>query len=168
MTIWDILLNIPARAPIWVWPLLAWMIWDGARAMRYRTVGIWFFWAMPLFGLIALRGRLETAAPEVDLPVFLAAYVLGLRFGHWFQGHVIVEKAVRHVIVRGEALTLIMLMIIFWINFARGVIAAISPDLLANLGVVACLAIISGFVAGQFAGRAIRVLQAPRSRLVGA
>lgn len=162
MTAWDIISNIPSRTPIWVWPLLLWMIWEGVRAMRYRTVKIWIYWMLPFFALMSVRGRLESAAPEVDLPIFAAAYFFGVAFGAWFQGHVIVERARCSVTVKGEALTLIMLMAIFWMNFARGVIEAISPDLMQTYLVIGLLAGVSGAVSGQFAGRALRVLRAPQ------
>ena len=161
MTAWDVISNIPARAPIWVWPLLVWMLYEGVSCLRYRTVAIWVYWMLPLFALMSVRGRLEAAAPEIDLPVYFAAYALGVAFGHWFQGHVLVERTAAHVVVRGEALTLIMLMTIFWMNFARGVVEAISPDLLLDPLTIAALAAIGGIASGQFAGRALRVLRAP-------
>lgn len=162
MTAWDLIINIPARAPIWVWPLFLWMVWEGVSAMRRRTVAIWVYWMLPFFALLSVRGRLEAAAPEIDLPVYLIAYAAGLTFGHWFQGGVIIEKTAKQVAVRGEPLTLIMLMAIFWMNFVSGVIKVISPDLMANLVTIAILAAISGAVSGQFAGRALRVLRAPQ------
>ncbi len=161
MTAWDLISNIPARAPIWVWPLLTWMIWEGVSAMRARRVAIWVYWMLPFFALISVRGRLEAAAPEVDLPVYAAAYVLGLAFGHWFQGRVLIERLAKQVAVKGEPVTLIMLMIIFWMNFVSGVITAISPDLMESYVTIAILAAIGGAVSGQFAGRALRVLRAP-------
>lgn len=161
MTAWDLITGIPARAPIWVWPLLLWMIWEGVSAMRNRKVAIWVYWMLPFFALIAIRGRLEAAAPEVDLPVYAAAYALGLVFGHWFQGRVLIERTAKQVVVKGEPLTLIMLMTIFWMNFVSGVIEAISPDLMESYATIAILAAISGVVSGQFAGRALRVLRAP-------
>ncbi len=162
MTAWDIISNIPAGAPIWVWPLLLWMIWEGVSAMRNRSVAIWVYWMLPFFALISVRGRLEAAAPEVDLPVYAAAYALGLAFGHRFQGGVLIERTAKQVAVKGEPLTLVMLMTIFWMNFVSGVIKAISPDLMESYLTIAILAAISGAVSGQFAGRALRVLRAPQ------
>ena len=161
MTAWDVISNIPGRAPVWVWPLLAWMIWEGVSAMRRRSVAIWVYWMLPFFALIAVRGRLEAAAPEVDLPVYFAMYGLGAVFGYRFQGGVLIKRVAKHVEVRGEPLTLIMLMTIFWMNFVSGVIKAISPDLMTSYVTIALLAAISGAVSGQFAGRALRVLRAP-------
>lgn len=162
MTAWDLISNIPARAPIWVWPLLLWMIWMGVSAMRRRTVAIWVYWMLPFFALISVRGRIEAAAPEIDLPVYFAMYALGVAFGYWFQGGVLIERAAKQVVVSGEPLTLIMLMAIFWMNFVSGVIEAISPDLMTSFVTIAILAAISGAVSGQFAGRALRVLRAPQ------
>lgn len=164
MTAWDVISNIPARAPIWVWPLFLWLVWEGVSAMRHRTVALWVYWMMPFFALISVRGRLLSNAPEIDLPVYFALYALGAAFGHWFQGRVLIERGTREVIVRGEALTLLMLMTIFWMNFAQGVIEAISPDLLQNPATIASMAAISGAVSGQFAGRALKVLRAPVRR----
>lgn len=161
MTAWDVISNIPARAPIWVWPLLVWMIWEGVSAMRRRSVAIRVYWMLPFFALISTRGRLEAAAPEIDLPVYFAMYALGVWFGHWFQGRVLIERAAGQVLVKGEPLTLVMLMAIFWMNFARGVIEAISLELMQSYWMIAVLAAISGAVSGQFAGRAVRVLRAP-------
>ena len=161
MTAWDVISNIPARTPVWVWPLFAWMLWEGVSCMRYRTVAIWVYWMLPFFALLSVRGRLQSEAPEIDLPVYFAAYALGFTAGHWFQGRVLVERTARHVVVKGEPLTLIMLMTIFWMNFAHTVTKAISPDLMQQFWMVASLAASSGAVSGQFAGRALRVLRAP-------
>ena len=75
----------------------------------------------------------------------------------------IIEKSDRRVAVKGEVLTFIMLMTIFWMNFAGGVLSAVAPEVMASMPAIALLASIGGIVSGLFAGRALRVLRAPVS-----
>jgi hypothetical protein len=41
-------LRILINTPLWVWPLLAYLIWQGAQALRIRTQPIWRMLIVPL------------------------------------------------------------------------------------------------------------------------
>ncbi len=161
MTALDLIEGVFTRAPIWVWPLFLWMAWTGVRAMKARSTPVWTYWLLPLFALFSVHSRLHAGRPEFDLPFYAAAFFSGLMLGYWFQGRVIIEKSDRRVAVKGEVLTFIMLMTIFWMNFAGGVLSAVAPEVMASMPAIALLASIGGIVSGLFAGRALRVLRAP-------
>lgn len=64
-------------APIWVWPLLAVLLFVGMRARHERTVPVGLIYGLPLLGVMAVRSVLAVPAAGVIWLVFAVAYVLG-------------------------------------------------------------------------------------------
>jgi hypothetical protein len=54
-------LRILINTPLWVWPLLAYLIWQGAHALRIRTQPIWRMLIVPLVFFLMDLSRLVTA-----------------------------------------------------------------------------------------------------------
>ena len=54
-------LRILINTPVWVWPLLAYLIWQGAQALRPRTQPIWRMLIVPLVFFLMGLSRLVTA-----------------------------------------------------------------------------------------------------------
>ena len=149
-------------APLWVWPLLAMLLALGLNAMRTRTTPAWPLYGLPLLGVLSLRSVSALEAANWVWGVFALAYALGAVFGLRFQARRILKKAGRKVLLKGEALTLPSVMVLFWANFALGVLSAVAPDVLASLGFQAGFASVLAGVSGSFLGRAAAILRAPR------
>lgn len=145
------------NAPIWVWPLLVLLLFVGLRATRPRRAPIALFYALPFLGLLGLRSLLALPAPGWGLALWAVLLLIGAAAGYRLQGRWLIERSCSTVTLRPEWLTLIVVMILFWSNFATGVIRAIAPDLLTAPGYIATLAIVLGLCSGTFPGRAIRV-----------
>nr|ABY79049.1 hypothetical protein [endosymbiont of Ridgeia piscesae] len=148
-------------APIWVWPLLVLMITLGLIASKGRSrsyIPIYFFWLLGFLSLNAVNGL--TPAPVI-WGIFGVAYLLGAAFGYRFQGRIIISKSGGRITLKGEWLSMNVLMTIFWMNFVGGVVQAISPEAYASTGFHALFAVVAGLASGTFIGRALRVFITP-------
>ena len=118
------------QAPLWVWPLLALLIVAGLRALRDRRAPIWLTYAMPAFVLLALR-TLGTLEPGISAWVIFGVVwgIAGL-LGYRIARRWVLYREGSRVHLRGEVVTLVALMVIFWANFAAGVLDATAPEVL--------------------------------------
>ncbi len=147
--------NIIHGAPIWVWPLLVVLIVLGLIASKERTrsvVPMYFFW---LLGLLSLNAVNSLPATGLIWALFGVAYLVGATLGYRFQKRIIIRKTGLQITLKGEWLSLIVLMTIFWMNFVGGVVGAISPETVASFGYHAGFATIAGLAAGSFIGRSL-------------
>lgn len=153
------LIRLVTDAPVWVWPLLAGLIFIGLRAAREREVAVGVFIAFPFFGLISLGAMIRAGAPVAGWTAFALALGAGALAGDRYQGGVLLSRGRRTVRVRGEWMTMATVMAIFWTSYALGVASALTPELVATLPIALGSAALSGVVSGLFAGRALRVLR---------
>jgi hypothetical protein len=153
--------RILAGAPVWVWPLLVLLVVLGIVASRDRTrsaVPMYFLW---LPGLLSVRSVYALDAPGSVWAVFGGACLAGAWLGDRFQRRIIVAKQGAMIKVRGEWLTLGVMMVIFWMNFASGVVRAISPETVASPVYMSVFAVLAGLAAGSFSGRSLRTFLMP-------
>ena len=149
-------------APIWVWPLLALLVFIGLRATQPRTFPAWPLYFLPLLGLLPVNAVNGLSPAPMIWVAFLCAYGAGVAFGYWFQARVVVSKTAKDVSSRGEYVTLIALMVVFWMNFVAGLFQAVAPAMYASSGFHMAFATLAGIAAGSFGGRALRVLLMPQ------
>lgn len=150
-------MSIFTEAPLWIWPLLAGLVSVGLRALRERRVPTWMIYALPVLVVLALR---SVAGLEPGLPgwaVFVLVWAGSALVGYRLANRWVIERADGHVRLRGEALTLVALMVIFWANFAAKVLEAVAPATLHSAVGIGAFAGLLAAANGQFAGRALRV-----------
>lgn len=155
------LTGILTGAPIWVWPLLVVLITLGLLASKSRTrpcLPTYLYW---LLGLISLNALNALSPAPVVWMAFAAAYLLGAWLGYHFQKRIIIAKSAGRITLKGEWLSMLVLMLIFWMNFVGGVINAISPEVYASTTYHMVFATVAGLAAGTFIGRALRVFLTP-------
>lgn len=144
-------------APVWVWPLLAVLLIVGMRARHMRTVPAGLVYALPLLGIMALRSVAALPAGGWIWAIFALAYGAGAWGGYLLQRGWILGHEDGRVRLAGEWLTLTVMMVIFWANFAGGFLRAVTP---AVYGGAIFMIVFAGLLAacgGSFAGRALRV-----------
>lgn len=151
------LLSILNGAPIWVWPLLALLVFFGLKATRNRVTPTLPIYLLPLLALLPLNAVNSLQGAGFLWAVFGLAYVIGGLLGFAFQRRIISQKSAGRVTLRGEWVTFAVVMAVFWMNFVGGVVGAISPDTYASNGFHIMFATIAGLAAGSFIGRALRV-----------
>jgi len=151
------ILQFIAGAPLWVWPLLVLLIMIGLRATRRRTTPALLFYLLPLLVAINLVRlfRLDPV-PGVWAAYFLA-YAIGAAAGAAMQKHWLLACGRTWIELKGEWVTLLTVMVIFWSNYLFGVLNAIRPDLAMQAKVQIEIFTPVGFFAGTLLGRALRV-----------
>lgn len=154
---------IVSGAPIWVWPLLLLLILLGLRASRTRTAPTVFFYLLPFMAILSLRSVNALPIAQTVWVFFGVAWVIGGYGGYVFQRKRLIAKSRRRVTLKGEWLTLLVLMLIFWMQFVSGIIKAISPETYASANFHMAFASIAGLVAGTFVGRALCLIMAPNT-----
>ena len=150
--------GILTGAPIWVWPLLAVLVWLGLRSSKQRRVPVWLVYAMPLLALTSFERILALAEKPYGLHGYLAGYALGTLGGWIGQRRWLITKSNGIVEVKGEWFTLLAVMTIFWANFVQGVLGALAPDVLAAPLYAPIFAMVIGIPGGFFLGRTARTV----------
>jgi hypothetical protein len=148
-------------APIWVWPLLAFLIGYGIRASRDRDTSVWPVYLVPLLGLITLKTIMSSSGGQVVWLGYVAAYVSAGIAGYALQRRWLVEKFENRVTLKGEWLTFGVVMVLFWSNFAFGVTRVLAPDVIAQVSNQVIYAIVVGIASGSLLGRALQVALVP-------
>ena len=153
--------DILTGAPIWVWPLLFGLVLLGLKASKNREALCLPSYFYPLLGLLSVNAVYALGAGGAVWLGFGVAYLVGAVLANRFQKRVILGKSAKHVRLKGEWLTMAVLMVIFWMNFVGGVMAAVSPATFATIGFQAGFALAAGLAAGSWAGRALRTFTTP-------
>lgn len=151
--------EILTEAPIWVWPLLGVLLFLGIRATRPRQAPVYLFYCLPLLGLISLNSARSLPHQPIVWGCFGMGYLIGVIFAYSLQGKWLLEKQGATVSLDGEWFTLLTMMIVFWMNFAGGVAAAIGPQIYSSIGFTSVFTIVTGWASGCFLGRALKVIR---------
>lgn len=154
----QLFLGIWQGTPIWVWPLFGVLLVIGFMSMRDRKSSIIPYFFYPLFGLSAANAISSLVHTPLNWIVFGLAYLVGLAWAFRWQDGLIIRKTGWKMQLRGDRITLLILMIIFFSNFVNGVVAAVSPHLREEILFTIIFATIVGACAGSFSGRALRVI----------
>jgi len=153
--------QVAGAAPVWVWPLLVALIALGISRMRDREMPVWRLMLLPaiLAGsslLTALIGSLSGQLNSSGLAAMGIGLGLGMAAGWMSLRAVAVTRlAGNRVLVKGEAVSLIAIVVIFASRFAAGAVTALAPDLLDSPGVAELFVLVPVFCAGVMAARAL-------------
>lgn len=147
-------------APIWVWPLLVLLLLIGFRASKPRQTSVIIFYFLPFFGMITLRNVTTLPMQEFAWAGFAGGYVAGVAYAYVRQGKWLLSKQGRTVFLAGEWFTMVSLMVMFWMNFAGGMMKALSPQTYESMAFIVLFTLLIGGASGSFLGRGIRVIAA--------
>lgn len=155
--------GILAGAPVWVWPLLVLLLVLGWRSSRTRRTPMLLVYALPLLGIMTLGSLRALPEPSVVWTGFGIGYVLAAMICFRLQRRWTLERSRSFVTLLGEWLTLTVIMIMFWANFASGFLQQVSPDTHASVPFLAAFSCAIGAASGSFLGRAVQVMTNPRT-----
>jgi len=147
-------------APIWVWPLLALLVWIGLRASRKRSTHVYSVYFMPLIGLISIASIARLPRPQLVWSCYLMAYLVGAGLGHRLQARWLLGRCGTQVILSGEWFTFSAVLTIFFANFCAGTLRAVNPQVYADPVFLAAFPAIIALMSGTFLGRALRTVYA--------
>jgi hypothetical protein len=151
--------GILTHTPPWVFALLAYLVWQGLKALQPRTTSIWralivpavfIIWGVSRIGL----GHQDSLSPLVAwIIAALALLPIGVLTPRPFE----VNHASGQIIRPGSVFPLIRNLAVFGLQYTVAVIAAVDPD----GGTAAAITgrAISGATAGYFIGSTIGLLR---------
>ena len=156
--------QVLVHTPLWVWTLLAYLVWQGIKAMQPRKTPIWRALIVPIVFIVWGISRIGFGHQDSAWPLVAwggAASVL-LPIGVLTSRPFDVDHKTGEIIRAGGAFALIRNLVIFSLQYAVGVISAID----AGDRAVAFIAgrAISGATAGYFIGSTVALLIAYRSK----
>lgn len=152
------LLGIFTNAPIWVWPLLLVLVFIGWRHSKDRTANIIPQLFLPLFGFVAVGSLIKLPNPALVWSIFAVFYVVGAMASYIYQQQLILSKQGLRLQLKGEWLTLGVLMLIYFSNFIQGTVNAVQPELTSNAVYISIFVGMIALAKGSFLGRAIKML----------
>ncbi len=150
-------------APLWIWPLLFLLIALGLHCSRRREMSILPYFLMPLIALTNMPTLLAQHSAELALMSWGFSYLAGISGGFWVQGRWIIARRGLRAEVAGEWLSLTVMMLLFWANFANGALAAVAPELTAGMAYQILFPGLLGLASGSFLGRPLRITTWPSS-----
>lgn len=154
----QILLGIWQNVPVWVWPLFVVLLAIGIFSMRDRSGSVIPFLFYPLFGFTSLGAITALTHTPLNWITFGIAYLIGAILAFWWQDGLVLSKDRWRVRVRGEKITLIILMAIFFSNFVNGVIEAVAAHIRSLPFFTLIFAGLIGACSGSFTGRGLRII----------
>jgi hypothetical protein len=169
-TFLQIVTQIVTNTPLWVWPLMIFVLWLGWQGLRPRTVPLWRPAILPLVSVgSSLAAIAQSAGPALALAGWAVALLLALPIGYAIGR----RRAVRlrpedgRLEIAGGWFVLVFGLSIFAVRYALGVLFGILPALRVE-PLWICL---SGGVGGAVAGIGIGwlanlLLRARRSAVV--
>jgi uncharacterized protein YneF (UPF0154 family) len=164
--------QIISHTPLWVWALLAFLIYRGILASVNREVTLKKLSIIPLVMLALSWQGVSTVFGVTPLPMLcwlLAAAVAATLNWRLFRK----ESAIAHpergvVFQRGSWLPLMLMMGIFLTKYAVGVTLAMQPPLAHDLVFTASVCVLYGVFNGMFIGRLLRIASLYRNAQLAA
>ncbi|WP_424988027.1 hypothetical protein [Microbulbifer sp. S227A] len=153
-----IILGIWQNAPGWVWPLFLVLLAVGLLSMKSRRSSTIPYFFYPLFGLSAAGSVGGLVHVPLNWVAFALCYLLGMGLAYRWQDGLILQKTGRRMQLKGDRITLAILMLIFFSNFVNGIVEAVGPQFLGAVMYTVVFASIIGAGSGSFTGRALRVI----------
>lgn len=153
------LLQIVSGTPLWVWPLLAYVLWRGWRMSRDRDTRLRQLVVMPL---IMLGLSLYGLVAHLTL-VSLAAYLVGAGFGA-AAGQAIARRRPAELLAngmirrKGDWLPFALVVGIFAVRYTQGITLALHPALAADMAFILGGALLSGLFAATMVVRTLAAL----------
>ena len=152
---WQMLIH----TPIWVFPLLAWLVWQGIKAMRPRTVTIWRSLIVPAVFIVWGLSRLLSRQQDLMwlLIAWLAAAAVLLVAGLLTAQPLELDHTTGEIKRPGSVLPLIRNVTVFALQYTVAVITAVDPHDATTAAIAG--RVISGGTTGYFLGRTIALLR---------
>ena len=143
--------QIVVTTPIWVWPLMLFVLWLGWRGLQPRVMPPARLAILPLVGVgTSLAGIAQSVQPAIAAAGWAAALLVALPLG-WAIG---ARRAIRlcpedgRLEVAGGCFALGFGISIFSVRYALGVLSGVMPHLRAELPWI----VLSGSVGGVVTG----------------
>lgn len=159
---WQTVQQFLLQTPIWVYVVLALLIFRGIKACQTRIVALRKLFIIPaIFMVLSLHTLLTTYILNADL---ISTWALGIAIGSgigWLINHakdIKVDGQQQLFLIPGSAMTLILVLLIFVSKYYFGYQITVSPEETHQINFAITLIAISGVCSGLFIGRLINYL----------
>jgi hypothetical protein len=155
----NLIFNIIIHTPLWVWLLLAYLVWQGFKAMQPRTTTIWRALIVPAIFIVWGMSRIGSSQQATIWPIaawgFAAVTLVpvGVLTPRSFE----VNHAIGQISRPGSVFPLIRNIVVFVLQYSVAVLAAMHADDHA-IGAIVGRAV-SGATSGYFIGSTIALLR---------
>ena len=160
----QVAVRILANTPVWVFALLAYLIWQGLQALRPRTQAIWRMLIVPLVFFLMGLSRLVLARDHGLEPLlaWIAAVILFAALGLFNAPRLLAVDRGKGVVTRpGSVGPLLRNITVFSLQY--GVAVATAMKLEPHAAVAILGHAVSGASAGYFSGWAAALLRRYRN-----
>jgi hypothetical protein len=155
-TVFVVITNILARTPLWVFPLIAAVIWLGSRSLRERAVPLRLLFVLPaVLVVMSIGNSFETAAPALPaLMGWAVSLLVGGAIG-WSTSRAprSIDLAAGRIAVPGSVVPLLVCIAIVVWRYVFGYLYGRYPELRADgdyaLALIAGSALLGGIMAGR-------------------
>lgn len=146
----QIVLQIVTNTPLWVWPLMAYVVWIGVKGLRTRTLPPWRLAILPVVGLVlSFVGIGQAVQPALALVAWLVAWAVALPLGYLLGRRRNVRRLDDgRLEIGGGWFMLVFGISIFAVRYALGVVFGMAPALRADPSWIAIAGGVGGLVAG--------------------
>lgn len=160
----QIAIRILANTPVWVFALLAYLIWQGCQSLRTRTQPIWRILIVPLVFFMMGLSRLVTARDH-GLEPLLAWFVAAILFASLALARgprmLAIDRKNGQVTRPGSAIPLVRNITVFLLQYGVAVATAMKLEPHAAVAIIGHA--VSGGSAGYFSGWTAALLRRYRN-----
>ena len=150
------------NTPLWVWALLAFLIYRGIRAAADREIPLGKVFIIPLVMLgLSLYGIASAfvTSLEVMLAWLASAVVAGTLAWQFFgQGTIVAHPGRRALFQRGSWVPLVLMMGIFFTKYVVAVMLVLNPHYAQHAGFAIAISGLYGMFNGIFIGNLLRTI----------
>ena len=154
--------QILAGTPIWVWGILAFLLYRGFIASKDRTVSLKSLCIMPLVMLgLSIQGMLTNfGLTTLAWTSWGLAYlvVTAIAWKSVSAKDLRILKAQSQIYLRGSWLPLILMMAIFIIKYSINVMLSIDPQRQTQTLFITAVGLVFGILNGMFMGKMLGIL----------
>jgi hypothetical protein len=161
--------QIVANTPLWVWPLMAFILWLGLQGLQPRVIPVWRLAILPTVGFATSLGGIvqsvDPAAAATGWGLALLAFLpLGWAFGQ--NRPVRLRPEDGKLEIAGGWFALVFGVSIFAVRYAMGVLFGVLPALRAEPMWIHASGAVGGVVAGIGIGWLVNLLRRARRAMV--
>lgn len=155
--------QIISHTPVYVWALLAFLVYRGVLAAQDREVSLLKLFIIPVVMLVISlagmngHGVLGAGVWGVWLTGMLATVAVTWTAGN---GEIVANRAAGTVLQRGSWTPLALMLAIFATKYTVAVLSAMHPELQRQMSFVVAVSALSGVFNGVFVGRLLRCVAA--------
>jgi hypothetical protein len=159
------LLDIVTHTPLWVWPLLALLIWRGLKNTQARETDTRGLLLLTILSALSAYGIVSSGFSMVVGTGLLLGIAGGMAGGRYLEEHHPARVAAPgRLLLPGDWTTMATILVTFTLRYVKAVLGAVQPEMLTNPAVQLFSGAIGGFVAATLLtrmGLRLALLQTP-------